>query len=55
MVLPPRFGGPANLLFHAQSQLMFSVLIGTDAAYRVRHAFAECPEVTSKELNEKEH
>jgi len=48
MVLPPRLGGPANLLFHAQSQLMFSVLIGTDARVLVRHAFAECPEVTAK-------
>ncbi len=25
MVLPPRSGGPAILLFHAQSNLMFSV------------------------------
>ena len=28
MVLPPRFGGPPTLLFHAQSHLMFAVLNG---------------------------
>jgi hypothetical protein len=36
MVLPPRFGGPAILLFHAQSNFMFSVLIGTERGVLVR-------------------
>ena len=29
MVLPPRFGRPPSLLFHAQSNCMFTVLTGT--------------------------